>query len=366
MKILSRYLEKTLLLSSLSIVFSLTIIILITQSFKYVDFIVSHGTNHTDFFYLLLLLLPSLINIILPICIFIAVMYSLNKLNLHRELSIIKGFGLSNFKISKPFLKIVIFFIAIHYSISLYVMPEVNSHFKKLTKDLKESYISFYLKEKVFHHPTMKTTFYIKEKVGNNKFNSLFYQEEEKDKTVTIIAQSGEIVKKEGKIYLSLEKGNRQETNNKNELNILNFNKLWVELNFDKTSNLPRNKQLQEKHILELIFPPSNLTKPQKLSCYAEAVQRLTWPIYNLILTLIALTTFLEGDFRRSGKTKRIILFSSFAALIIILNNSLINLSSTYPYIFTLVFFNTFGMLFLLYQVLYSYQNNKITLIFKR
>ena len=344
MKLIDRYISKNILYPTISIIAILSSIILITQSLKYIDLMVSHGISSLDFLYISILLLPSLLFIIIPICLFIAIIYSLNKLIAYRELNILKGIGMDNFSIAKPVLRISLFIALAHCFISLYWMPIVNHHFKDLTKDLKENYITFFLQEKVFNHPTDDLTFYVGNKINNNKFEHVFYQDNSNNSPITIISEKGNLIKKDNKMFLNLKNGNRQERNIKGELTILYFDTLLVELNFNKNLDSKRNLAIQEKSFFSLVFPDKDTNSKTRLRLLSEASHRLTWPFYNLILTMIAITALLHGEYNRSGKTKRIIFFACAGCIIVIINNSLINLSSSYITAMIASYLFTFGL----------------------
>lgn len=354
MKLLNKYITKNILFPTISIIGILSTIILITQSLKYVNLMVSHGIDGLDFLYVTALLLPSLLFIIIPICLFIAIIYSLNKLNAHREVNILKGVGIDNFSISKPILKISIFVTLLHLFISLYWMPIINHQFKELTKDLKENYITFFLQEKVFAHPTDYLTFYIKNKISTSKFEYVFYQDNsDANKPITLVADEGELVKNNNKMYLNLIKGNRQELNKNGELSVLYFDNLLVQLDFNKHLGSERANTIQETSLYNLIFPDKNLDVRTKNRMFAEATHRITWPLYNIILTMLAISALLYGEYKRSGKTKRIFIFSALAGLVVITNTGLINLGSTYSNVVYLSYIYTFGIFGVLIYFLY-------------
>ncbi len=359
MQIINRYLSKNILYPVIAIISILSVIILITQSLKYVDLIILHGTSSLDFLYITALLLPSLLSIIIPVCLFIAIIYSLNKLTAHRELNILKGAGISNFLIAKPILKIALLVTLFHYFLSLYLTPIINHQFKDLKQNLQENYITFFLQEKVFNHPTKFLTVYIKNKISDTKFEQIFYQDSRDiNHQITLIAEQGELLKKNNKVFFNLTKGNRQELNNKGELNILYFDSLLVQLNLNKSSNSIRELTLQEKNIFELLFFNNESSPHTRNKMLAEASHRLMWPLYNIILTMFGIVALLLGEFGRAGKTKRIIVFSILAGVVVIINNSLINLSATYGSVIILSYVFTFGIFGLLTYTLFYRQTN--------
>jgi lipopolysaccharide export system permease protein len=351
MSIISKYLTKSLLYPVISVVTILSVIILVTQSLKYIDLVATHGINIEDFIQISFFLIPSLLFIIMPICLFIAIIYGLNKLNSHRELGIFSGVGLDNLQIAKPAIKIAVCAAILHYCISLYLMPIINNKFKNLTADLKSNYVSLFLQEKVFNHPTQYITFYINKKLGANQFEQILYQDERGENPVTIIAKRANLMQQGNKIYLKLENGSRQSFNNKKEFSVLYFDDLLLQIDFSKNSYFSRPRTIQEKHIIELIFPTDNPENKIRTKMLAEAEHRLIWPLYNIILTIIAINIFLKGEYKRSGKTYRIFLFSSMAAFIVIIHHGLINLSAQH---WQLIIFDITFTILLLYGLYYA------------
>lgn len=358
MKLIDRYLSKSIFYPTVAIIIVLSLIILITQSLKYVDLMVSYGISVFDFIKVTFLLLPSLLFIITPVCLFIAIIYSLNKLATQRELNIMKGIGISNFYISFPILRVVILITIFHYFLSLYLMPLVNHNFKELTKNLKESYISFFLQEKVFNHPTEFLTFYIKNKIGENKYEDIFYQDSHTGNVVTFIANEAELIKKDGNVYINFIEGNRQELNEKDELVVLYFDSLLVQLHFKKENNSARIKSMQEKSIGELFSEGVSGDYQTKIRMTAEVSHRIIWPIYNIILSMIAIAALIQGEYARRGNTKRIIIFSVFAGIIVIINNGLISLGANHLIAIILSYIFTFSVLGFLLHFLFYRQTN--------
>ena len=71
-----RYLFMHLLWPTVLITASLTGIVWLTQVLRFLDFILNRGLSLGDFMYLTGLMLPSLLLILMPICLCIAVVYT--------------------------------------------------------------------------------------------------------------------------------------------------------------------------------------------------------------------------------------------------------------------------------------------------
>jgi lipopolysaccharide export system permease protein len=72
----------------------------------------------------------------------------------------------------------------------------------------------------------------------------------------------------------------------------------------------------------------------------AEGHQRLTWPLYNLILTIIALAALFSGSFNRRGQWKRILTATIVAAGVVIIGVGLNNIIATLTALSPLMYLN--------------------------
>ena len=72
---------------------NLTAIVWLTQILRFLDFMLSRGLSLLDFLYLTGLMLPSLLLMLLPISLAIAVIYTYNKLTVESELIVLNAVG---------------------------------------------------------------------------------------------------------------------------------------------------------------------------------------------------------------------------------------------------------------------------------
>jgi len=77
---ITRYILRQLALSTLLVVVTLTLAIWLTQSLRFIDWIVNRGLPLSTFVYIAILVLPSFLVVILPIALFSAVLFTYNKL----------------------------------------------------------------------------------------------------------------------------------------------------------------------------------------------------------------------------------------------------------------------------------------------
>ena len=304
----NKYIIKHLVHSTLLITISLTSIVWLTQALRFVEFIVNQGVSITLFLHLTLLLVPSLLIMIFPPALFASVLFTYNKLTTDSELIVMQAMGLSRWRLARPALIVASVVTLMTYSIAMYLQPTSYKQFKDMQTVLRDSYVSLLVQEGVFSNPVEGLTVFIRERDSSNKlYGILVHDNRQPNKSVTLMAESGRLVESpQGPSFL-LENGNRQEMNN-GRLSLLNFEKYTLDISFYTNSITKRKSDVQELFLPELLgfTDEVSLNETEIMKRRAEGHQRIVWPIYNISLTLLALTTLISGQFNRRGQWQRI------------------------------------------------------------
>ncbi|MFN5351634.1 MAG: LptF/LptG family permease, partial [Alphaproteobacteria bacterium] len=178
----------------------------------------------------------------------------------------------------------------------------------------------------IFSSPASGLTIYVKG-VVNNQYQGILIHDARKDTAVTMMAEKGELEKTSSGPKLILYNGSRQEVKlESKEFSLLKFERYLFDLNdFQNKNNLIRTKQPDEKYLGGLLkdaFGFSTIEgKPKSNSrarAIAEAFHRLTWPLYCIILTLLATLPFFHSLYTRGGFGRAILINSIIAFLLII------------------------------------------------
>jgi lipopolysaccharide export system permease protein len=329
MKIYEKYILKKILMTMLVITISITGIAWLSQSLRFIDFIVNKGLNVSTFIYLTSLILPSLMWVVVPFCLYISIIYTLNKLANDSELIILQTTSLNPKQIAKPIIKFSIICVFISLMIGFYFMPSSFRQFKDMQNEIRNSYATILLQEGVFSSPSDDLTIYIEEKLSNTSFKSLVVHDtREEGKKVTISAREGTLTETdEGPVFV-LTDGSYQELSDKSkELSLLYFDKYNLKLSpFKKKLTENRRREIKERYLHELIFHEHTNDEKFTNKAFGEIHYRITWPLYNVILVLIALYPFTNNYFSRRKNSKRVIISSISALTIILLNFSIKNL----------------------------------------
>ncbi len=297
------------------IALSLTGIIWLSQSLRFVDLIINRGLNVTMFLYLSSLLLPSLLSVVLPLSFFIAVLFVYNKLMMESELVVLKSAGLSKLSLIKPVLVVALLMTVLSYGITLYLLPTSYREFKDLQSFIRNNYVSVLLQEGVFNSPTKGLTVYIRQIEDTGQLHGIIVHDSRVvGKPVTMMAESGKLVRTSTGPRFVLINGNRQEVSHETQqLSLLQFDRYALDLSTFTQAQERRWREPEERYVHEL-FSPDAYTQEvaahliQKMK--AEGHHRITWPLYNILLALIALMAFISGTFNRRGQTWKILVYS--------------------------------------------------------
>src|SRR5215469_7590583 len=128
----TRYMLRQTLATTVFVTLALTAAIWLTQSLRLVDLIVNRGLTAGVFVYLGMLTLPRFIDIVLPIGIFIAVLFTYYRLIAESEIVVMRAAGVSQFALARPALLLGALGAGVLLMLSLYLLPAANRGFKDL------------------------------------------------------------------------------------------------------------------------------------------------------------------------------------------------------------------------------------------
>src|SRR6201997_3223123 len=173
MKRLDRYILRQWFGVMIFVTAALSAAIWLAQSLRLIDLIVIRGLSIEIFLYLAALILPRFLDIVLPIGVFIAVLFVFNRLTAESELVVMRSAGLSHLALAKPVLMLAgIAFLAL-MSLSIYFLPESNRAFKDLQFEIRNRFVSSLLQEGTFATVADKLTIYIRSRDGRGELIGL-------------------------------------------------------------------------------------------------------------------------------------------------------------------------------------------------
>ncbi len=331
------YMMHLLMWPTLFISVSLTSIIWLTQALRFIDFIINRGLSIWDFTYLTMLLVPSLLLLILPISLFVAVIFTYNKLSADSELVVFKAAGLSPLQLARPAIIIALIVTACCYGLSMHLMPLTKRQFKDTQMFLRDNYTSVLLQEEVFNSPVDGLTVFVRHRDEDGTLHGVLVHDNRiREAATTMMAEQAQLVQTPNGPRFYLTKGMRQERRD-GRVSWLNFDSYNLDISLYTEQAAERTRGPEEMYMGELLS--SDVQDDALHRKYlAEAHQRLTWPMYALGLALLACSVMLRGEFNRRGQWKRVATVSVAAIGFVVTGLGLTNLVVQMPLLTPLLY----------------------------
>ncbi len=152
----------------------LTAVIWLSQSLRMLDLVINKGQSAGTFLYLTLLLLPSLLQIVLPFAFFFAIVYLIARLISDSELVVMWASGLSRWSVLAPMLAAALVMTLLTLLITLYLMPLGMRTMKDKVIEIRADLVTTLVKEGAFSTPIEGLTVYIKEQSRDGELTGLF------------------------------------------------------------------------------------------------------------------------------------------------------------------------------------------------
>ena len=270
-------------------------VIWLGQGLRHIDLLTTNNVSIETYISYILLLLPKIILLTFPVCIFLSVLFTLNRLRNDSELIILGTSGKSERNI---LIKPIILFSALIYIIilifSLFLTPSSLKEIRYKIIDIRSSGIHIsLLKEKKFISPTNNLTIFLQEKNDNEIFGLLIHDQSNANRPQTYIAEKGKFMSNDDSQFLRLFNGHIQIYNSSEDriseiafeiydLNLLPYGK--------KESSHIYSDELTSTEILRnLNNKPKEMYSKYEKEQFAELHSRIINPIYIFFYSLLPL-----------------------------------------------------------------------------
>ncbi len=332
MKRIDAYIFWQLLTVTVFVTVTLTCVVWLTQSLRFIEMIVNRGLSAPLFVYFTLLLLPSFLTIILPIAFFAATLFVYNRLLTDSELVVMRAGGCSQFGLARPALVLTVLATATCFLLTTYLMPAAYREFKGLQNTLRNSFPTVLLQEGVFNNVVAGVTVYVRRRAPDGELSGIIvHDSRDAARPVTMMAERGRIVSGANGPRVVMAVGNRQQVDAKDgSLSLLYFERYSFDIGTLSSEQGPHWREPRERFLNELFYPePRDAWKANKL--YMEGHHRLAQPLLPAAFTLVALALLLSGDFNRRGQTGRILSAIGFVIIVEMAQISVKNLGEKLP-----------------------------------
>lgn len=329
---LNRYILRQCFGVMIFVTAALSAAIWLAQSLRLIDLIVNRGLSVDVFLYLAALILPRFLDIVLPIGIFIAVLFTFNRLTAESEIVVMRSAGMSHFALAKPVLMLAGIGFLILMSLSIYFLPASNRAFKDLQFEIRNRFVSSLIQEGTFTTISDKLTIYVRSRDDRGEVVGLLINDSRNpQRQVTIVAERGAFVDSPAGSRIVMVNGNRQQFDTETgKLSLLTFDSYTLDLDSVRDAPVIRFREAQERFLGELFFPPADTDEVLRRGFLVEAHQRILVPLSAFSFSLIPLACLLPGELNRRGQLKRVLLAIGIAFLFELLDLGVTDIAGRY------------------------------------
>lgn len=327
---LDRYILRQCLAVTMFVTAALSAAIWLAQSLRLIELIVNRGLSIDVFLYLIMLILPRFLDIVLPIGVFIAVLFTFSRLIAESELVVMRSAGLSHVALAKPVLMLAALAFVVLMSLSVYFLPASNRAFKDLQFEIRNRFVSSLVQEGTFTTISDKLTIYVRNRVDRGEVVGLLINDSRNpERQVTLVAERGAFVDSPAGSRIVMMNGNRQQFDAQTrKLSLLSFDTYTLDLDALHDAPVVRFREAQERFLDELFSPPADADNALRQGFLVEAHQRLLVPLSAFSFSLIPLACLLPGELNRRGQLKRVLLAIALAFLFELLDLGVNNIAA--------------------------------------
>jgi lipopolysaccharide export system permease protein len=314
---IDKYIFRTTLASFVVVLISLTGVIWITQALRGIDLMTSQGQTILTFLGFTSMVIPSLMLIIAPVALMIAVSHNLNKLATDSEIIVMNAAGLSPIRLFLPFFYATCVVALMVGFIAAYLAPEGMRRLKKWDAEITADVMANILQAGRFTQLDQNLTIRVRERQPGGVLVGIFVDDRRDPKErVSIIADHGTVMKNDGGSFLIMEDGNLERFEaGKRDPALVAFVRYAFDMS--KFSNQSRDVTLgiRERYLWELLWPeptdPVYLQSPGQFR--AELHDRFLAPIYTFAFAI--LTFAFLGAPRTTRQSRNFSISSSILAI---------------------------------------------------
>ncbi|HEY7245486.1 MAG TPA: LPS export ABC transporter permease LptF [Xanthobacteraceae bacterium] len=306
---IGRYIFRTTLGAFLVVCASVTALMWITQALRDIDLMTNQGQSIFVFIGITGLIIPLLVQIIAPIAVMIAVSHVLNKLGNDSELIVMNAAGMPPWIVFRPFLAVGAVVSLLVAVISTYVSPWGLRELRLWATEVRADLVSNVIQPGRFTKLEDKLTLHIRERQPNGQLLGILIDDQRSPKErVTLLAETGTIIKNQRGTFLILQNGSvqRHETGQRDPALVL-FDSYGFDLSrlvaVSGTQNIKYS--VRERYLWELYNPEATDTPfaDQPNQIRAEFHDRITAPLYPLAFIVLSYAYLGAPRTTRQGRT---------------------------------------------------------------
>ena len=306
--VFERYMLRNIAIATVFVGLTLSVIIFLTQSLRFLELVIESGAPSAAFWQLTFLALPRFMEVILPLAVMAGVVFIYSRMISDSEIVVLRGSGLSPVHLARPALLFAVFVTFILLSITMVIGPKSLSKMQDMRHEIKAQLSTLFLKEGVFNQVRDGLTVYVRERGGDGELYGLLIHDSRRrgEDPSTVMAKRGVLVSDEDGFQVLVYDGSRQNYDAKKKiLSRLDFENYTID--FPSSGQVrARSSDPDEMTIFELMetdFDDAVDMRKAKL----EVHKRFISPFLAIGFTLIGCVSLLAGPYDRRGHVRRVV-----------------------------------------------------------
>ncbi len=285
-------------------------ILWLTQSLKFLDTVVANGQSALVFVEFSTLVFPQVMIFVIPLSVFAASLYTLNKLYVESELVVMLSAGRGPFQLARPLLIFGAMGMCGLAIVTLYLYPVSATRLGDRLAEVKQEFTNSLIVEGKFVHPAKGVTLYIRDTNDEGEMAGIFIHDARDEAApATYSAKRAVLVANDSVSRIVMFDGAVQQLDAPTDaIDTVVFDRLAYDLNEFMGVATERARRPREYFFHEGVSPSADLlTRGRSLGEYvSEAHDKIAAPLLTLTLPILALGAILSGSFKRNGFGTRI------------------------------------------------------------
>lgn len=288
-----------------------TFILLTARILKLVDLLVTRGVSITQIGKLFALILPTFLEMTVPMALLLGILVGLAGLSNDHEILALKASGISPFQVLWPIGMVALFVSLLTLGITTSVRPAANLALKQELYNIAKSHVATALKENVFNSDFPQVLIYVEEVIppGNTSQGVLIVDRRNPDRETVIFGKVALFLSDEETATLSLklfdgvihEKEKTQSVFSQTHFNVYNFN-----LDLEETFNLIEKREQDPSEMSVRQLGESIRSKQARginpISEIMDLHERFSFPFAPLVFSLLGVALVLMPAPSRQGR----------------------------------------------------------------
>ena len=301
--------------------FAFTFIFLIARILKLVELVVTRGVPFLQIGKLFALVVPTFLEITLPMALLLGIFLGLGRLSSDQEILALKASGIGPAQLLLPIWTVALLVSLITLLITTLIRPAANLTLKKELYHIAKSRITTALKEKVFNDDFAKILIYVEEVVppGNTSQGVLIVDRRNRARENIIFGKVALIFSDEESKTLSLKLFDGtvyEREKNRSGFSQTRFNTYDLKLDLEETFSPVQKKEREPKEMsLRRLRTTIRLKEAKGLRPTPELIelhQRFAFSFAPLILSLLGVSVVMVPTRSRTGRSWGLVLCLSW------------------------------------------------------